>query len=136
MTESNTEHGARLDGFRQRVFDHMQNPRNMGDLEDPDGEGFYGSDCGDWVRFKLKLDEQGRIAAARFLAYGCGSAIASSSALSEMLQGKTIAEAASITEADVMAYLGGLPEHKVHCNTMSYEAFRSALANCRGTVPE
>jgi NifU-like protein len=125
-----------IEQFRQNMFEHMQNPRNMGDLPDADGEGFFGSDCGDWVRFKLKLDDEGRIASARFLAYGCGTAIASSSALSEMLQGKTLAEAAAISEEDVMTFLGGLPEHKLHCNTMSYEAFRSALENCRRAVSE
>jgi NifU-like protein len=119
--------------FSQRVMALAQEPLNMGRLEGAHGEGFKGSDCGDWVKMWVKLDEQGRIAEAKWQAYGCASALASSSVLSEMAKGKTLEAALNISPEDVIAMLGGLPEHKTHCSGLSYGAFTAAIQACRGS---
>jgi NifU-like protein len=119
--------------FSERVMALAQQPLNMGRIEGAHGEGFKGSDCGDWVRMWVKLDEQGRIADAKWQAYGCASALASSSVLSEMAKGQTLEAALGITPDDVIASLGGLPEHKTHCSALSYGAFTAAVHACRNS---
>jgi NifU-like protein involved in Fe-S cluster formation len=116
-----------MDQFTEKMLDHARSPRNLGVIEEPDGAGHVESDCGDWVLMTLKLDPAGAIGELRFAAQGCGSAIASASVLTELAQGKTLTEAASITVDDVVTYIGGLPEHKGHCSRMSHAAFIAAV---------
>jgi len=116
--------------YTDKVKEHFFNPHNVGEIENPDGVGEVGSlACGDALRLTFKLDENGKIKDAKFKTFGCASAIATSSVLTDMLKGLTIEQAAKITNKDIADYLGGLPEQKMHCSVMGREALEAAIEN-------
>ena len=115
--------------YSDKVMDHFNHPRNVGIIEDADGVGTVGNPvCGDIMKMYLKIDH-GVITDVRFKTFGCGSAIATSSMATEIIKGKTIEEALTMTNAAVAEALDGLHPHKMHCSVLAEEAVKAALAD-------
>ena len=122
--------------YSELVIEHFQNPRNVGVIEDADGVGKMGSPvCGDLMEIYIKVDNN-HIADIKFRTFGCGAAIASSSIASEMIKGKSLAEAEALTDEDVAQALGGLPEKKMHCSNLAASTLHKAIEDYRNKHDE
>ena len=115
--------------YSDKVMDHFQNPRNVGKMEDADGIGEVGNaKCGDIMRIYLKVDPATQVITdVKFNTFGCGSAIATSSMATEMIKGKPLSEALTLSNKAVVEALDGLPAHKLHCSVLAEEAVRAAI---------
>ena len=115
--------------YSDKVIDHFTNPRNVGEIENPDGVGTVGhAKCGDIMRIYLDIDPETKVIRdCKFKTFGCGAAVASSSMATEMVKGKTIYEALEVTNKAVMEALDGLPQVKIHCSLLAEEAIHAAL---------
>ena len=113
--------------YSERVMEHFRNPRNVGEMKDPDGIGHVGNPtCGDIMELYIKVKD-GVITDAKFKTFGCGAAIATSSMVTELVKGKTIEEALRLSNDAVAEALGGLPPVKMHCSVLAEEALKSAI---------
>ncbi|MBK5261145.1 MAG: Fe-S cluster assembly scaffold protein NifU [Peptostreptococcaceae bacterium] len=113
--------------YNDKVMDHFMNPHNIGELENPDGIGTYGSPvCGDMMQISIRVQDD-IIKDAKFKTFGCGSAIASSSVATDMIIGKTIDQALAITNKQIVTELGGLPAVKIHCSVLADHAIKAAI---------
>ena len=114
--------------YSEKVMDHFSNPRNVGEIENASGIGTVGNaKCGDIMRMYLDIDEKGVINDVKFKTFGCGAAVATSSMATELVKGKTVQEALTVTNKAVMEALDGLPPVKVHCSLLAEEAIHAAL---------
>ena len=118
--------------YSEKVRDHFANPRNVGTIEDANGVGEVGNAvCGDIMKMYLKINDDGIIEDVKFNTFGCGAAIATSSMATEMIKGKSIEEAAQLTNKAVVEALDGLPPVKIHCSVLAEEAVQAALEDYR-----
>jgi NifU-like protein involved in Fe-S cluster formation len=114
--------------YSKKLMDHFMNPRNSGQLMDPDGHSEVGSvQCGDAMTLDINVDDEGRIEDIRFMTFGCAGAIAAASALTEIARGKTLEQALGISNDEIVDYLGGMPDEKYHCSVMGHEALEEAV---------
>ena len=114
--------------YSEKVMDHVQNPRNVGEIENASGVGTVGNaKCGDIMRMYLDIDENQVIQEVKFKTFGCGAAVATSSMATELVKGLTVQEALKVTNKAVMDALDGLPPVKVHCSLLAEEAIHAAL---------
>ena len=125
--------------YSDKVLDHYENPRNVGKLDDEDvnvGTGMVGAPaCGDVMRLQIKVDDDGVIQDAKFKTYGCGSAIASSSLLTEWVKGRSLDQATEIKNKDIADELG-LPPVKIHCSVLAEDAIQAAIADVKSKRQE
>jgi len=114
--------------YTDLVMDHFTNPRNVGEIEDADGVGQIGNPvCGDVMRISIAVDDKDHIADVKFKTFGCGAAVATSSMVTEMVMGKSLQEAADISNRAVAEALGGLPPNKMHCSNLAADALHLAI---------
>ena len=114
--------------YTDLVMDHFTNPRNVGEIEDADGVGQIGNPvCGDVMRISIAVDDKDHIADVKFKTFGCGAAVATSSMVTEMVMGKSLTEAADISNKAVAEALGGLPPNKMHCSNLAADALHLAI---------
>ena len=117
--------------YSEKVLDHFRNPRNVGEIEDPDGVGTVGNPvCGDVMSIYIKVNDD-KIADIKFRTFGCGAAIATTSMTTELAKGKTLDEAMEITREEVAKKLGGLPPVKMHCSNLATDALHEAIEDYR-----
>ncbi|UCD26793.1 MAG: Fe-S cluster assembly scaffold protein NifU [Candidatus Bathyarchaeota archaeon] len=113
--------------YSEKVMDHFTNPRNVGEIADPDGVGTVGNPvCGDLMTVYIKVKDK-KLEDVKFKTFGCGAAIATSSMITELAKGRTIEEAQEITRGDVAESLGGLPPLKMHCSNLAADALHAAI---------
>jgi len=122
---------AEFGWYSEKVLEHYQNPRNLGEIEDADGVGMVGNPvCGDMMKITIRIRDD-RIEDVRFKTFGCGAAIATTSMVTELIKGKTLGEALQVTNQDVVEALDGLPPIKVHCSLLAEEAIKAAIEDYR-----
>lgn len=118
--------------YTEKVLDHFQNPRNVGEIEDASGVGTVGNaKCGDIMQIFIKVNDDDVIEDVRFKTFGCGAAVATSSMATEMIKGKKVDEALKISNAAVVEALEGLPPQKIHCSVLAEEAVKAAVEDYR-----
>ena len=124
--------------YSEKVMEHFANPRNVGELDNPDGVGQVGNPtCGDMMVFHIQVNPETKVIEdIRYKTFGCGAAIAVSSMVSEMAKGKTLDEALRITNASVAKELGGLPPQKMHCSNLGADALHAAIRDYQEKHPE
>jgi len=117
--------------YTPKTMEHFRNPRNVGQLEKPDGKGSFGDpSCGDYIEVSIRVDEEeDRLRDVKFLIHGCAGAIATSSVMTELAIGKALNEALSLTDDDVIQALGGLPKRKQHCSLLGLQALQQAIGD-------
>ena len=114
--------------YNETVMEHFMNPHNVGEIENADGKGTYGSPvCGDMMQITIKVDENEKITDAKFKTFGCGSAIASSSMATDMIIGMSVEEALELSNKKIVEELGGLPAAKIHCSVLAEHEIKSAI---------
>lgn len=114
--------------YNDKVMEHFMNPHNVGEIENADGKGTYGSPvCGDMMQITISVDENEKITDAKFKTFGCGSAIASSSMATDMIIGMSVEEALELSNKKIVDELGGLPPVKIHCSVLAEHAIKSAI---------
>ncbi len=125
---------AEFGWYSEKVLEHYQNPRNLGEIENADGVGMVGNPvCGDMMKITIKVRDD-RIEDVKFKTFGCGAAIATTSMVTELVKGKMLEEALQVTNQDVVEALDGLPPVKVHCSLLAEEAIKAAIEDYRDRI--